>query len=345
MTKTLCAYPWHGMAIRPNGTQLPCCIFQGIPDWSDIRNKQLRGERLEGCALCYNNESHGIKSLRQNSFNRMPTPSTSHAGDLIFLELAFSNLCDTACMHCSSDFSTRWGNSKVAHNINIDSLELSKVKYLKVIGGEPMLEQDKFNECLDRMNIADLSMQICTNGRSFPNSRLLKHIEMSKATLIVVSMDGIEGVNDWFRWPSKWIQLQEQFSKYDKLHRENIFLHFHCCINVYNIFYLKETVDYVLTRWPNWKIEWDWVDQPSWQSISVLPEDIKQQLKIELLAHSKEYKDLSRLCDVDPFASSASRLDTVLSTNWQECVRYTKKFAQKRNLDLTALIPKFAKLL
>jgi len=345
MTKTLCTYPWHGIAIRPNGTQLPCCMFQGVPDWEDIRRKQLNGEKVEGCSLCYHDEDNGVRSLRQNSFNRMPTPVSQDSGNLIFLELAFSNLCDTACMHCSSEYSTRWGNGKLAHEYDINSLNVSNVRYLKVIGGEPLLEQDKFNNLLDKMNVSNLYMQICTNGRSFPNSRLLEHIKNSKATLIAVSMDGMHGVNDWFRWPTKWSQLEKQFKKYDDLSSDNVFLHFHCCINVYNIFYLKDIVDYVLTKWPNWKIEWDWVNQPSWQGISVLPESIKEQLKTELLEYSKEYKDLSRLCDVDPFASSASRLNTVISTNWQECIQNTKQFAELRSLDLHTLVPRFAKLL
>jgi sulfatase maturation enzyme AslB (radical SAM superfamily) len=344
MSNTLCAYPWHGVAIRPNGTQLPCCMFQGVPDWDKIRQQQLAGEHVHGCSACYNDEANGVSSLRQNSFKRMPTPIDSTPGNLLFLELAFSNLCDTACMHCGPKYSTRWGNGRVSHEFNANSIDVSKVKYLKVIGGEPMLEQDKFSDLLDKIDVTNLSMQICTNGRTLPNKRLLKHINRSKATLIVVSMDGMEGINDWFRWPSKWEHLEKQFAEYDKLAGDNVFLHFHCCINVYNIFYLKDIIDYVLQNWPNWKIEWDWVNHPKWQSISVLPDNVKQELKHELTEYAKDYTDLTRLCDVNPFTSSASRLDTI-NTNWNECVKNTNKFANERNLILHDLVPKFAKLL
>lgn len=360
-----CVYPWNGLAVRPDGTAIPCCMYNdqnnlnfkssnlSMEDlrnsevWRNIRNDMLNNKFPMGCMNCKNDEELGLQSLRINGLKRFIPIKTVNADKIKILEIAFSNLCDTACMHCSSKYSSRWGDGKVSHEYSAEDIDVSELQYLKIIGGEPLLEQDKFNRLLDRIDVSHLMMQICTNGRSFPNSKLQTHIDNSKTTLIVVSMDGMEGLNDWFRWPSNWNKLEGQFKKYDERwgDSDNVYLHFHCCVNIYNIFYLDEIVQYVLEKWPNWKIEWDWINWPQWQSINIIPEPIRSELKQTLLNCSIKYPDLTRLCDTNPFNISLNRLNHPVKPGWNMSIENTLRFAKERKLDLQTLIPKFFNLI
>lgn len=175
MTDTWCSLAWNHHFIGPGGNCKPCCRFKGqcMPNennlntdsldslfnnkfMSELRNKMLKGERIEGCSKCYEEEDTGKRlSLRQN-YNRQSF--LTHDIDILhpnirFLEVAFSNACDLMCVMCNSYFSTAWNKENIE---NISSLNFKRYKYmtididkirsvipglrhLKFTGGEPLL--------------------------------------------------------------------------------------------------------------------------------------------------------------------------------------------------------------
>lgn len=355
----ICGYPWNAAAIRPDGQVVPCCQFTGNLDTKidqyDIRNsdswKQLRSDMLSGrqpyqCRSCWNNESRGVTSLREYGLKKFPIPKSSNVEDLTMLEVSFSNLCNLACVHCSGYFSTRWQTEDVKNkrsknrgiisisNNNLHTWNLEQVRFLKIVGGEPLLEQEKIIKLLEKINLSECSIQICTNGTQTIDQRLVKLLKSAKIVLIALSMDGIGKVNDWCRWPSKWEIQENNIDRYTKIFKNsrNIYLHFHHCISVYNIFYLKETIEYVQNRWPDWKIQWDWVDYPEWQSISVFPEKIKIDLKKQLSMYASELidKDLSSLCNINPYIDSIKKVEAKSNSTWKDCLEKTERLAAER---------------
>jgi hypothetical protein len=156
-------------------------------------------------------------------------------------------------------------------------------------------------------------------------------------------MDGIEGVNDWCRWPSRWNEQESRISEYDSVFStsSNIYLHFHHCVSVFNVFYLKDTVDHILTRWPKWKIQWDWVDHPDWQNVAALPQIAKQRLTEQL---SKDALDPpnERLCGVNPYKDTLHKMHNTIIVDWKDCVDNIQKLAIERQLDIHTLIPRLA---
>ena len=89
MTDTWCSLAWNHHFIGPGGNCKPCCRFKGqcVPKdnnlnvdsldslfhnkfMSDLRYKMLKGEKIEGCSKCYEEEDTGKRlSIRQN-YNR-----------------------------------------------------------------------------------------------------------------------------------------------------------------------------------------------------------------------------------------------------------------------------------
>jgi hypothetical protein len=356
---TICGYPWNAAAIRPDSQVVPCCAFSGnlntkinqfnirdTDSWKELRKNMLSGIQDDRCRSCWNNEYQGITSLRQYGSKKFPIPINDDADNLTMLEVAFSNLCNLACVHCSSYFSTRWQTEDIKHDRsnkrgiikitenNLEDWNLENVRYLKIVGGEPFLEQKKFVDLLNRINLSECSIQICTNGTQKIDHKLVKLLKSAKAVLIALSMDGTGMINDWCRWPSKWEEQERNIDLYSNLFRgsENIYLHFHHCISIYNIFRLKDTIDYVQNRWPRWKIQWDWVDNPEWQCISVFPEKIKTELKKQLSKYASELdnKDLSNLCNVNPFADSIKKIEAKSNLTWKDCLEKTEQLASER---------------
>lgn len=351
MSKSICAYPWAAAAIRPNGLILPCCKFDhrsefgSVDDkdprnsnmWNDLRSKMLAGEMLKNCESCYKEENSGVESLRQQSLN-FYKPTDINPIKLKQLEISFNNLCNLACVQCSEEFSTKWYSEKVKHRKysvtgiiqnNFDYLkwDLSEVRQLKIIGGEPLMAQDKFAEVLNQLDRKNLSVIVATNGTMLPNRELRTLLEECGHVSFKLSLDGVGSVNDWIRWPSKFDKIENTIDTLESWwgDKKNIKLGFHSVISIYNIFCLKELVDYINNR-TKWKASWNWIRYPSWQSLSVVLN--KDQLKQELYLLSNQYATLS----VNPFKVSIDRLADAPQASWDDFKFENKRLEQERNM-------------
>jgi len=275
MSNTLCAYPWGSAAIRPNGLTIPCCRFPHIddkdsfvssptvrntPTWNKIREDMLAGNPVEGCKSCYQDESNGLTSMRQHSLKKF-VPTENKVLPIEQLEVSFSNLCNLACVHCSNFFSTKWYSEDVKagrleksgvlnNDFNFDKWDLSNIREIKIIGGEPFMEQDKFIKFLSNINLSNITLQICTNGTILPNQQLKLLIEKCKKVYLCVSMDGLGTTNDWYRWPGKFETVIDNIKRYEEWWADNkqIVPIIHHVINVINILELKDFVDYMKTN-------------------------------------------------------------------------------------------------
>ena len=216
----LCAYPWNAATIRPNGDVLPCCrynssdtpnivIDSGDPrnseHWIELRKNMLEGKTIDGCKSCYKDEAAGLISMREDSLNNF-IPIKNETVPLTRLEVSFSNLCNLACAHCSSYYSTKWWTEDVINGraekigiieneFNVNYWDLSKLTDLKIIGGEPMMEQKKFIALLKKLDLPNINIQICTNGTLLPDDELKILLESCKNVYLCVSLDGLGTTN------------------------------------------------------------------------------------------------------------------------------------------------------
>jgi len=349
MSATICAYPWNSLAINPNGRVLPCCRYDApnytVVDysrtsehWNELRNRMLAGEKSQGCKKCYRDEASGNTSMRQRSLDFVP--KENQIVPLDKLEISFNNLCNLACVHCSSAYSTTWYSEDykkgkigkigiIENSFPITDEDLSQLTELKIIGGEPMLQQDKFIELLDKVNLSNLTVWIYTNGTHLPNNRLLTQLKKCREFKLSVSVDGIDTVNDWYRWPSKFDQVIENMKVYDEWFNQQ--KRVHCVINAVNVMYLEEYIDFMTTNFSTWEIEWDWIVHPEWQRVSVLPSTIKEQLIADF--SNKGY----------PYTTTIDRLSDKISLDWTDFKNNVNQLSSDRNLDFLAMVPKFSK--
>ena len=370
MSDTLCSYPWRAAAIRPNGLTIPCCRFPHISDpdsfvlsstvrntttWIKIREDMLEGKPVEGCQSCYQDESNGLISMRQESLERM-IPTKNEIVPIEKLEVSFSNLCNLACVHCSSFFSTKWYTEDVkagrveksgalSNDFNFDKWNLSNISEIKIIGGEPFMEQEKFIKFLQNIDLSKIALQICTNGTLLPNAELKALIEKCATVYLCVSMDGLEYTNDWYRWPSKFNTVVDNMNTYNEWWGTNtkIMPIVHHVVNIINIFELVDFVGYMKKSFPNWFVEWDWIRWPHWQQLSNLPLDIKNDL-IELFKEqsNRYYSEHFRI--PNPYDVSIDRLQDVPAVEWTTVISEIAKISTERNLDFLSMVPTYKKI-
>jgi sulfatase maturation enzyme AslB (radical SAM superfamily) len=364
MNDVICAYPWNASAIRPDGQMIPCCRYSSnytdhelaMVTSEDLRNSMLENKPIEYCEGCYKEESSGIRSMRQESL-RWYIPIKNEILPIRQLEVSFSNLCNLACVHCSRYFSTKWYSEDVKagrvekekikdSSFNFKNWDLSQLKGLKIIGGEPLMEQERFIEFLKSIDLSKLSLQICTNGTQLPNPELGQLIEKCKNVALDVSLDGLHTINDWYRWPSKFSEVLHNMKEYEKQWGEfsNIRKRVHHVVNAVNIMYLEDFYNFMKTEFPLWEIEYDWIRWPEWQQLSVLPDATKISLIEKFKALDSEYSDDLKLRP-NPFKVSVDRLSDTPTAHWNEFKENVFSISSERNLDFLSMVPKLKDLL
>jgi MoaA/NifB/PqqE/SkfB family radical SAM enzyme len=368
--KTICIFPWDSLAIRPNGSAIPCAVFsqdkhwddennikdpyvRENADWKKLRTKMLNGERSPECYHCHRLEDSGVSSIRTQRLNITTfRPQSIETNKLYFLELAFNNLCNLACVSCNEWFSSTWGTEKYKHgranttckiltenNLNLDKMDLSELRGLKIIGGEPFMDQNNFVNLMERLDLSKITLFISTNGTNFPNKRLEYLINQCKSVKLDVSIDGFGSVNEWYRWPTKMTQVESVMDYFQEQRKNNpkIELRTHTLINIFNIWTLGDFVTYLNNRYPTWNNTWDWVKQPYWQALGVVPNELKPILKERLVNWHQTIQ--ANPVPEKIFLVSVDRLYDESRVTLEEFKNQTRLLERERGLDVRAMVP------
>ena len=369
--KSLCSYPWRGACIYPTGLVKPCCYWlsangnineansnikndpRNSLEWNNIREDMLAGKPVKGCEKCQEMESVGTHSGRLSSLQYL-VPTENKLAPLEDLEVSFSNLCNLACVGCGDFNSTKWstenikagrrGMKLIDNKFDWSSWDLSNLKTLKILGGEPFMEPDRFCELLESVNLSEIELVVNTNGTILPNQRLKALIEKCKKVKFLVSIDGIGLVNDWNRWPGKFQNIVESMRVYEIWWKDynNIMLKTHSVVNIFNIFTMQDFINFMKKDFPSWTASFMWVNNPGWQSVHSLPQEVKTKLINEF--SSKDVGDLQTSRE-DFFKLSIGYLNMSSNINWTFVKSKTLALAKERNLDISIMIPDLHKVI
>jgi sulfatase maturation enzyme AslB (radical SAM superfamily) len=312
----------------------------------------LVGKTVKGCKKCYELEASGGLSGRQAGLIWF-VPKENILEPLIDLEVAFSNLCNLACVGCGDLNSTKWSTENIKagrkglklidNKFNWQEWGLSKLQRLKILGGEPFMEPDRFCELLEKVDLPNIELTIYTNGTMLPNKGLKSLIEKCKKVNFLVSVDGLGTVNDWNRWPSKFNEVVDVMNAYHDWwsNHINIILTTHSIINIFNIFTMENYIDFMKSNYPTWNINFNWVHTPIWQSLKCLPDTVKNDLINNF--SKKEFNDSTKIANFYKFSIEYLKMPSTIS--WDYTKEQTIKLATERGLDLNTMIPDFKKVM
>ena len=228
---------------------------------ADIKSMMENDIWPNECARCQTAESIGNKSIRQHALDDHPRNNIIRS-DYILLGGVLDNICNSACYTCNENLSTKIGSLKSKNYIKInnsdriDQLPLDRITRIDINGGEPSASPN-YLKLLDQLPPNVKYLRLNTNG-SRVITALPKLIERGVNITVTVSLDGIDRIHDYVRWPIKFKDVKQTIDAYETMgvHELNTWT----TVSALNIGDLKNIQAYITKN--NIKHAWALLEQP-----------------------------------------------------------------------------------
>ena len=244
--KNFCVLPFMHSFVTHNNIG-PCCAYTKNPQlnsfhqyWesaqlSNLKQNMLQDHRDSGCTICWDKEDRGFPSLRNHS-NEIYKEYVNEIlnGKLIdqpvVLDLRLGNLCNLKCRMCTSEWSSQiadeilsnpeleWKNipEQRVTEISNDGWELldkwiGKVQRVFMTGGEPTIIKknlEYIEKIINTGRSKEIDLIFTTNATNV-NKEFLKIAEKFKSVHFAVSIDGVNDLASYIRFPSNWNQIKQ----------------------------------------------------------------------------------------------------------------------------------------
>ena len=304
---TFCVLPWVGREIKWTSNETHCCLLPKNYDIDQIKSDLLAGIKTPACQKCWNLEKHGLKSDRQVKNSALDfywdrdlesieiDAVQGKLNRILMLKLSTSYTCNATCISCNSGSSSSWSQMDHQTNpmiplkkyqfIDLDKIktkvDFKELKMLSLIGGEPLYEKKNFELLEHLIDIGNdaVFLSMVTNGSVKLTSKQKKVLSKFKNINFSVSIDGIESVFEYLRFPLKWTDLTCNLDFFREI-SNNISSNY--TLSNLNVLYHNQTVQWFNKN--NMVYSVNPIYTPSWLQPRALPESIKKVLKQQLSA-------------------------------------------------------------
>lgn len=305
--KYFCMAPWSHIQQNSYGEINPCCMFYGddkiynkkyesLQDAFDgeenenLRKRMLNGEYIDSCKKCYRDEDLGKSSYRQHFNNRYDLKLPAKIREL---ELALSNKCNFKCVTCNTRFSSSWYDDDILlgrtfytdigrnykSNFDIEKVDLSELRELKILGGEPFLE-NKYLDIFKKINKKNIDLFFVTNNSIFPKDEWIEELSKFKSVRFIISLDGVHEVAEFVRYGKKFSKFEKNYSKWIELTQQfltNVRVIPHYVYHALNCLNLSKTLSWLeqYHNRPSEELSYDFLENPKELSVKYLPDNVK----------------------------------------------------------------------
>jgi MoaA/NifB/PqqE/SkfB family radical SAM enzyme len=309
-----CPMPWTGLMYNSDGKVKNCIrsdestgllgnikdtpieqILLGSKNVSKQQNIVTNKPAL-GCHTCYDLE-HGKKGFDIISdrvfyikeFKKVPLDTYRvNNFDLQTIDVRWTNLCNFACVYCSSEFSSKWANElnvkpetpSEEQQFNFKEYIYRHAKNLKHVylaGGEPLLMKENL-ELLKELN-PDVNLRINTN-LSKVDTGVFDAVCKFKNVHWTVSVETIEDKFEYIRFGGCWLDFLDNLNTIRKLDHKISFNMLWFLLNYDTVF---DCVDYLKgLGFHNNSFIIGALLNPDYLNIRHLPENVLNLLKTKL---------------------------------------------------------------
>jgi len=236
----------HFVRFNPNGTMNRCGHMIDAPQFDSLeemdeslwlRNVKLymhKGLWPHECSRCKQTESVNKTSVRLNAIEY---DQTQIRPDYLVVGGVLDNICNSGCLTCNQEHSTKIGSltSKmypIVDNTNrFWNLSTDRIVHLDINGGEPSASKN-YKNILKNLPGNIKSVRINTNC-SLIIEEIDELINKGIKVTVTVSLDGIDEIHDYVRWPIKWDQFYKNLMYYKNL--ENLDLNTWTTVSALNL--------------------------------------------------------------------------------------------------------------
>jgi MoaA/NifB/PqqE/SkfB family radical SAM enzyme len=239
---------------------------------TEIRRDLSNGVWNPACQNCKITEKAGAESMRivwnKSLIDKVPKEILS-ANDINYLDMSFGSKCNSKCMTCNDSCSDFWQEEsdyiwKIKNPIqrkaivitDEDSEELlntlPNLSRISFIGGEPTILDEHSNflkRCVELGINENLEISYVTNLSGVSDELIdlwkkFKHVHLS------LSIDGVDHVNDYIRYPIKFSKVKTSLSRLIELSNESagkkISFGLSCTVSMFNINHVSDTLEFFI---------------------------------------------------------------------------------------------------
>ncbi len=229
-------------------------------EWLDNIKEQMSNDKWpDQCVRCKQTEEISGESIRTKSIERHKVLH-KFKDDYLVVGGVLDNVCNSACQSCNAGLSTKIGSltskeyPRVNNIENFYKLPQDRILEVDVNGGEPTASKN-YKKILADLPSNTKIVRMNTNG-----SRMIKELEVilkNRAMVIVtLSLDGVDDVHDYVRWPIKWKNYTKTVLAYKNLQKQYplLKLNFWTTVSSLNVANLPNILDYTTEH----GIDHDW---------------------------------------------------------------------------------------
>jgi sulfatase maturation enzyme AslB (radical SAM superfamily) len=247
--KNFCVMPFmHGFVTHQSIG--PCCAYTNNPKlnspqqyWNsdqlkNIKSNMIADVRDSGCNICWDKEDRGFASLRNHS----NTIYEKYVDDIIngktfdqpvVLDLRLGNLCNLKCRMCTSEWSSQIADEILSNpELDWDSVPsekltsvsdktwellnnwIGRVERVFMTGGEPTIIKknlEYIQKIIQTGRGKDIELIFTTNATNV-NREFLRLAENFKSVHFAVSIDAVEDLATYIRFPSDWDTIKQNLN-------------------------------------------------------------------------------------------------------------------------------------
>jgi len=314
---TFCPLPFGHTMISTVGDFRVCCRHEAplehrcninqhtYSEWNDstylaeVRDSIASGHRHPGCQECWDFEDLGQESPRTRSEKEFQILKISKPSDQteypVNIEIDLGNLCNLKCLMCSE----RSSSAILAENIrlgineskqtdfkwsvdgfkNLHNLLNQRPKIINIRGGEPFYNKEllKLVEEMPPEVCRSTALHITTNATIW-STRWAKALEKFRLVRIMLSVDAIEDLYEYIRFPASWSQVEANIHNMTKI--SNIKLLVHCTVQNLNIANLKPLIEW--TEKNKLHLSLEQLVNPNFLHITNLPKELRTQAVLSI---------------------------------------------------------------
>ena len=256
----------------------------------------------QGCKKCDDSAKPRYESYN-HQYPHLVGKKWDEVKNFKHLDLRFGNLCNASCITCNYKNSSYFGkvaeqgyymapgqmpkseekrneldknmvwheDPKVIQGI-IESLE--DVDYIYATGGEPTINptlHKVMQHLIDTDRAHKTTLEINTNGTN-TNQKFLDMFEQFKK-VVLFSMDAIGDLNDAMRFPTKFVQMEKNYWKYNNIMKKGDRLMITPTVNMHNWLGMGDMFRWINENQAVISTKLNVLNTPVWQCISRMPQE------------------------------------------------------------------------
>jgi sulfatase maturation enzyme AslB (radical SAM superfamily) len=220
----------HFVRLNPSGTVGRCGHMIDMPEFGslaeldssswlqNIKQQFEINQWPNECKRCQQTEILSQSSIRLNA---LKFHAVQDRLDYLSVGGVLDNVCNSACLTCNENLSTKIGSLKnkiypIVNNSQLFwNLPQDRIVHLDINGGEPSASKN-YKKLLSNLPKNVKSVRVNTNG-SIVINELQNIIANGIHVTVTISLDGIGTVHDKVRWPIKWDKFYNNLLKYQSM--------------------------------------------------------------------------------------------------------------------------------